>query len=145
MSTTNRTAARSQAGFTLVEALIAMVVLSFGLIAVTNLMLVAATSNSVANQSSAATSIASQQLELLKACKFTDPQLTAGGDLVNDAANFFTDTDVPGVGQIHTRWQITNVDGTTKYIVVRSEGTGALAGPRSRAQFTTLRVQQPTS
>lgn len=145
MSTTNRTAAGSQAGFTLVEALIAMVVLSFGLIAVTNLMLVAATSNGVANQSSAATSVASQQLEQLKACTFTDPQLIAGGDLQNDVANFSSDTDVPGVGRIHTRWQITDVDATTKYIVVRSEGTGALAGPRSRAQFTTLRVQQPTS
>jgi prepilin-type N-terminal cleavage/methylation domain-containing protein len=145
MSTTKRVTAGPQAGFTLVEALIAMVVLSFGLIAVTNLMLVAATSNSVANQSSAATSIASQQLELLKACTFTDQRLAAGGDLQNDAANFNSDTDVPGVGRIHTRWQITDVDGTTKYIVVRSEGTGALAGPRSRAQFTTLRVQQPTS
>src|SRR5204863_2278147 len=40
----------SEAGFTLVEALVAIVILVFGLIAVTNLMLVAASSNSVANQ-----------------------------------------------------------------------------------------------
>lgn len=39
-----------EAGFTLVEALLAVVVLIFGLMAVTNLMLVAASSNSVANQ-----------------------------------------------------------------------------------------------
>ena len=44
-----------ESGFTLVETLVAIVVLVFGLMAVTNLLLVAATSNTVANQSSAAT------------------------------------------------------------------------------------------
>ena len=38
-----------ESGFTLVETLVAIVVLVFGLMAVTNLMLVAATSNTVAN------------------------------------------------------------------------------------------------
>jgi len=37
------------------------------LIAITNLLVVAASSNSVGNMSSAATALASQQLELLKA------------------------------------------------------------------------------
>jgi Tfp pilus assembly protein PilV len=144
MSTTTRPTSRLEAGFTLVEALVAMVVLSFGLIAVTNLMLVAATSNSVANQSTAATSIASQELEQLKTLPFSDPGLNAGGDLQSDVGGYASDVDVSGVGRIHTRWQITNVDTTTKYIVVRSEGTGVLAGPRSRAEFTTFRVQNPS-
>jgi prepilin-type N-terminal cleavage/methylation domain-containing protein len=143
MSNPRRPAAGAQAGFTLVEALIAMVILSFGLIAVTNLMLVAATSNTVANQGTAAASIASQQLEQLKALGFSDPGLTAGGDLEADAAGYAMDIPVPGVGNVHTRWLITDVDPTTKYLVVRSEGTGALAGPRSRAEFTTFRVPGP--
>jgi len=134
-----------EAGFTLVEALIAMVILAFGLIAVTNLLLVAATSNAVANQSTAATSIASQQLEQLKALPFTDAGLAPGGSLTTDSGSYFSDSDMPGVGRIHTRWQITNVDTTTKFIVVRAEGLGALAGPRSRAEFTTFRVQGPTT
>lgn len=145
MKQSRRTSASAQAGFTLVEALIAMVILSAGLIAVTNLMVVAATSNTVANQSTAATSVASQQLEQLKTCTFTDPRLQAGGNLQTDVTNFNNDVDLPGVGRIHTRWQISDVDATTKYIVVRSEGTGALAGPRSRSEFTTFRVQGPTS
>ncbi len=70
MSSSRFHSRRPQAGFTLVEALIAMVILSFGLIAVTNLMLVASTSNTVANQSTAATSIASQRMEQLKALGF---------------------------------------------------------------------------
>lgn len=136
---------RAQSGFTLIEALIAMIILSFGLIAVTNLMLVAATSNTVANQSTAATSIASRELERLKALSFIDPGLAAGGNVESDETGFFRNPDdaVPGVGAIHTRWEIHDVDATTKYIIVRSEGTGVLAGPRSRAEFTTIRVENP--
>ena len=71
-----------QAGFTLIEALIAMVILAFGLIAITNLLIVAASSNSVGNMSSAATALASQQLELLKAQSYTN--IAPGGSLTAD-------------------------------------------------------------
>jgi type II secretory pathway pseudopilin PulG len=138
-------APRSDAGFTLVEALTAIVILIFGLLAVTNLMVVAASSNSVANQSTAATSVASQTLEQLKALTFTDPGLAAGGDLATDVGGYNSDTTVPGVGNIHTRWVIADVLGAPplKAITVQSEGTGVLARARSRAQFTTFRVQNP--
>jgi type II secretory pathway pseudopilin PulG len=141
-----------EAGFTLVEALTAMVILIFGLMAVTNLLIVAASSNSVASQSTAATLSASQRLEVLKSTSFQN--LAAGGSLTADttgppanpcAVAPLTDYDcddvIPGVGLIHTRWQISAIAGTARllYITVRSEGTGALSGARSRAQFTTLR------
>ncbi len=142
MSASRPSATERQSGFTLIEALIAMVILAFGLIAITNLMLVAATSNTVANQSTAAASIASQQLEQLKALTWGDAGLTAGGSVTADTA-YASDTPMPGVGTIHTRWRIVDVDTTTKYVVVRSEGTGILAGPRARAEFTTFRVQNP--
>ncbi len=143
MNTPERARRRRQAGFTLVEALIAMVILSFGLIAVTNLMLVATTSNTVGNQSTAAASVASQRMDQLKALSFTNVGLTPGGSVTADTNGYFDDTQVAGVGTIHTRWQITSIDTTTKYLVVRSEGAGALSGPRSRAEFTTFRVQNP--
>ena len=57
-------ARRGESGFTLVEALVAIVVLVFGLMAVTNLMLVAASSNSVANQGTAAVASATRIVEL---------------------------------------------------------------------------------
>lgn len=129
----------SEAGFTLVEALVAIVILVFGLIAVTNLMLVAASSNSVANQATAAATIAAQRLEQLKAQPFTS--LTAGGDLDSDVTNFNQDDNVPGVGRIHTRWAVVAIaaDAQVYFIHVRSEGTGALSVGRSRAEFTTFR------
>jgi Tfp pilus assembly protein PilV len=129
----------SEAGFTLVEALVAIVILVFGLIAVTNLLVVAASSNSVANQATGAATVAAQRLELLKAQPFTS--LAVGGDLDSDVANFNQDDDVPGVGRIHTRWTVVSIAGDAQvyFMAVRSEGTGVLSVRRSRAEFTTFR------
>jgi type II secretory pathway pseudopilin PulG len=153
-ATTNR---RPEAGFTLVETLVAIVVLIFGLMAVTNLLLVAASSNSAANQSSAATAAATQVMDMLKSTHWDN--LVAGGDVTSDVPTgipatcdtltnpppngvYNCDDFVPGVGRIHTRWAITAVPGTNRLlqIAVRSEGTGPLAVARSRADFTTYRA-----
>jgi type IV pilus assembly protein PilV len=132
----------SQAGFTLVEALVAIVVLIFGLMAITNLMIVAASSNTVANQGTAAATTASQQMELLKARPFA--LLTAGGGVTSDVTtagvDFFNDVTLPGVGVIHTRWEIAAIDGQTRFIRVRSEGVAPLVRSRSRAELTTFRT-----
>jgi type II secretory pathway pseudopilin PulG len=144
----------AEAGFTLVEALCAIVILAFGLMAIANLMVVAASSNTVANQSTAATTLASQQMEILKSIPFTtpgtavfNPALAPGGDLEADVAGYFTNPppDVPGVGQIRVRWRVTGladpVTAATRglFVEVRAEGMAPLAGVRSRAEFTTFR------
>ena len=150
--------ASSEAGFTLAEALMAMFVLVVGLMAVTNLMVVGAASNVAANQGTAAATAASEALEALKSLPFCNPPapppavcapnpaLAAGGDLEADAAGYSTVVDLPGVGRIRTRWQITQVDAQMRFIQVRSEGVGGgPAGPnlvgsqRTRAEFTTFR------
>jgi type II secretory pathway pseudopilin PulG len=156
-----RTGRGGEAGFTLVEALVAVVVLIFGLMAVTNLMLVAASSNSVANQGTAAVTSATRAMDALKAVSFTD--LGAGGQdpfdgcdtsgakdcndptlapgVVAGAPDWHCIDSVPGVGVIHTHWWITaDADARLLHIRVRSEGTGALSGARSRAEFTTFRA-----
>jgi type II secretory pathway pseudopilin PulG len=144
---------RSEAGFTLVEALVAMVVLIFGLMAVTNLLLVAASSNTVANQSTAAVASATHVMDLLKVTSFgtlddapggTPFDANDGGKECSDATLLPTDwhcsAATPGVGTIHTHWYVTaDPDPRLLHIRVRSEGTGALAAARSRAEFTTFR------
>jgi type II secretory pathway pseudopilin PulG len=141
----------SEAGFTLVEALIAIVVLVFGLIAVTNLLLVAATSNMVASQATAATTAASRVLDMLKTTSYEN--LVAGGNLgvvmsgatpmcaVALPASFECRDDVDGVGVMHVRWIVTPVaaDARLTFIEVRSEGQGVFAAGRTLADFTTLR------
>src|SRR5258708_38977657 len=61
---------RGEAGFTLVEVLTAIVILIFGLMAVTNLLLIAASSNTVANQSTAAATSASRIMDSLRDTSF---------------------------------------------------------------------------
>jgi len=147
----------AEAGFTLVEALVAIVVLIFGLMAVTNLMLVAASSNSVANQGTAAVASATRAMDMVKATTFAS--LVTGGDVpgldtcttagknCSDAtlavADWHCTDNMPGVGSIHTHWQISPaspVDLRLVHVQVRSEGKGALSGARSRADFTTFRA-----
>jgi prepilin-type N-terminal cleavage/methylation domain-containing protein len=130
-----------ESGFTLVEAMVAIVVLLVGVASVANLMVVAASSNTVANQATAAATVASQEIERLTAIPFD--QLVVGGNLTADdsagGVDFFADQGLPGVGNIHTRWVVVQIDTQTRFIQVRAEADGALTGPRSRADFTTIR------
>jgi type II secretory pathway pseudopilin PulG len=160
MSETRRenVARGAEAGFTLVEALVAIVVLIFGLMAVTNLMLVAASSNTVANQGTAAVASATRAMDLLKATTFADLNAAAapspgsgldwdpgdGGKECTDTTLVFSEwhctETVSGVGAIHTHWWLSTTDDPRLlHIRVRSEGRGALTGARSRAEFTTFR------
>jgi len=143
----------SEAGFTLIEALISIVVLVFGLIAVTNLLLVAATSNMVASQATAATTAASRVLDTLKTTTFDS--LVPGGSLAValsggtpscDAATpvllaaFECRDDVDGVGLMHVRWVVTaTAEPRLLFIQVQAEGQGVFAAGRTLADFTTFR------
>ena len=141
-----RPSRRAEAGFTLIEVLIAIVVLVFGLIAVTNLFLVAGSSNAVANQATAAADTAAQIMENLKAQPWNSAQLNNGavgtttGSLTTDATGYFRSDQIVGVGTIASRWTVLNVDARTKFIRVRSQGTGVLSRGRSAAEFTTYRT-----
>jgi prepilin-type N-terminal cleavage/methylation domain-containing protein len=145
LKTSNRATRSSESGFTLVEALVAMVVLAVGITAVANLMVVGASSNSVGNAATASAAIASQELERLKAVEYNT--LAVGGNLDADvpAAGlvpaFFRVDDVPGVGRIRTRWTVQALAGTPRirFITIRAQGEGAMTGARSRAQFTVFR------
>jgi type II secretory pathway pseudopilin PulG len=144
-----------EAGFTLVEALVAIVVLVFGLMAVTNLMLVAASSNSVANQGTAAVTAATRVMDMLKSTSFDafsemgeDWEAVPGGGVACgdpgldvDATDAHCTDTIPGVGDVHVHWWISLTgDDRLWYVRVRAEGLGVLAGARSRAEFTTFRA-----
>jgi prepilin-type N-terminal cleavage/methylation domain-containing protein len=127
---TGTPAADDEAGFTLVEVLIAIVVLVFGLIAVTNLLLVAASNNTAANLGTASAAAASQQMDVLKATRFNN--LVAG-----------TTTQVvmmPGTGPIQVTTTV-EVGGTPNYrqITVVANGIGPLVAARSRIVLTAIR------
>jgi len=137
-------------------------------VGISNLFLVASTSNAVGNHSTSATGQATETMERLKAIPFLDITAAMGavstvGDLDTDAGpisncvevpvppspdcvvpgNYNLARDVPGVGRIKTRWQIVRPGAggpDALFIVVRSQSTAALAGARSRSEFTTFRT-----
>ena len=149
---TRPTAHDAEAGFTLIEALVAIVVLVFGLMAVTNLMIVAASSNTVANQGTAAVTSSTRIMDMIKSTSYANlasggiawETAPGGGQDCNVATlpvtDWHCDEFIPGVGQIHTHWWIiATADPRLLHIRVRSQGVGSLAGARSRAEFTTFR------
>lgn len=149
---------RGEQGFTLIEALIAMVILVVGIAAIANLMVVAGTSNTVANHSTAAAAIAAEQMELLKSASF--PTLVAGGTVVippgphvagHPACNtgavtavYVCDARVQGVGTVHVQWQIIGpplgAATTTLFIQLVAQPVAPGIGLRGRAAFTTFRT-----
>jgi Tfp pilus assembly protein PilV len=136
-----------ESGFTLAEALVAILVLVVGLMAVTNLMVVGASSNVAANQGTAAATAASEALEALKAQPYNSAAMAPGGDVESDLAGYNQTVNLPGVGTIRTRWEILAVDARLRYIRVRAQPLGrspdtpdtTLGGAGSRSEFTTFR------
>jgi prepilin-type N-terminal cleavage/methylation domain-containing protein len=136
VSTHPRSDRSSQAGFTLIEALIAIVILAIGLMAVSQLFLVATSSNQMGNKGTATATQATEALERLRAIPFANLAAGgaflptdaipacggAGGACIDDAANdcvapgtfaMCKDNDpdptfvgVRGVGAVVTRWRI---------------------------------------
>jgi type II secretory pathway pseudopilin PulG len=152
---------RREDGFTLIEALAAILILVFGLIAVTNLFIASGTSNMVANQSSAAVTQAKEVMERLKAIPFCQLPTGDNGDLDTPAGsiancdeataaapgcvipgNYNSARTVPGVGRIQTTWTMYDPEsGTaTRFITVRSESTASFGRARSRSEFTVFRT-----
>lgn len=131
---------RDANGFTLVETLIAILILITGLVAISNLFAVAMSSTSIANRSSAATAQAVQQMEALKATPYDDTAFAPGGSVDADVTNYSRVADVPGVGRINVRWQITEVDNQLRLVTVRAEAMDVIGSRRTRAEFRTFRA-----
>ena len=149
---------RGEAGFTLIEALIAMVILIVGIAAIANLMVVAGTSNTVANSSTAASAVASQQMDLLKSASFET--LVSGGTATvptgphttsHPACNaavvttaFACDALVEGVGTVHVQWAVTlapaAAPAATYFIDVVAQPIAPAVRQRGSARFTTFRT-----
>jgi len=146
MTMQEQTARRTarEAGFTLIEAMMAIVILVFGLIAVTNLMVVAMNSNLTANQLTSSASLCSQQMDALKATPFDMLTGACGGTcggVASDVANFNVTQSVQGVGTIKIRWQVTPVTGTAQlyFVQVRCQALGGLMASRTVTDLTTFR------
>lgn len=130
-----------ESGFTLIEATVATMVLMFGLAAIFNLMIVAISSNSVANRATAATALASQRMEVLRSTPFASlADSPAGVDTLETVTSGFNaTTTVDGAGTFLITWRVqTLTDPNLKLIQVRSDPSG-FRGRQARAEFTAIR------
>ena len=114
---------RKESGFTLIEVLIAIVILSVGLLSLAQMMVFATRSNALAGRMTSSAALAREQLERLKAAPFyvnpavrtRNPVLLDGGDVDAGGGNYvqFYDADgqrvASGNGLYEVRWEITSV------------------------------------
>jgi prepilin-type N-terminal cleavage/methylation domain-containing protein len=119
-----RPEAKGRDGFSLIEVMIAIVILTVGLLSLAQMMVVATNANALAGRMTASSALAKQQLELLKAAPFytnptspsiaaSNPLLAEGGDLDANVNGYFqlynADGEAvnPGDGSLFVvRWQI---------------------------------------
>lgn len=95
--------ARGEAGFTLVEVIIATLVLTVGLVGMAQLLAVSTVMHLSARQTTDGTHLLQGKVEELAKLNFsTDPQVQIGGSLTANIANF-NDAPAPGITR---RWLI---------------------------------------
>jgi hypothetical protein len=125
---------QSEAGFSLVEAMVASVVLVVGLVGLLQLLAVATIAHSDARQATAATLLAQSKIDQLMKTDFSASSVALGGGIVSNIANYF---DVPEPG-ITRRWSIaTGPVAGTRLLTVKVENKGARVYGREQ-QLTTI-------
>jgi prepilin-type N-terminal cleavage/methylation domain-containing protein len=152
----------SERGFSLVEVMIAILILTIGLLSLAQMMMVATNANALSGHMTASAALAKEQLELLKAAPFylnpadissgsINPMLQVGGDIDADRSgggqDYFQYYDPdgqplvpngPSGGAYVVRWQVEEVvppsgNGTLPLSMVRI--TVRCAGMAAAYQF----------
>jgi prepilin-type N-terminal cleavage/methylation domain-containing protein len=121
------------AGFTLVELLISVTILSFGLLSVASLLLTAVTLNSLGKSTNEGLAYARDKMEALKALPSDSTQRDVGGSLTSDSTGYF-DT----VGTFKRRWQISTGPVSTKTYTVSVIPLNADARRNKTVTLTTI-------
>jgi prepilin-type N-terminal cleavage/methylation domain-containing protein len=151
---------QGERGFSLIEVMVAIVILTVGLLSLAQMMVIATNSNSLSGRMTSCAALAKEQLERLKAAPFytvpqtrtRNPLLTAGGDVDNTVANYSQLYDVDGLptngaALFEVRWRITDVNPGLPLEMVRIEmrclpaaGMTDQFAVIGEARFTTFRT-----
>ena len=151
---------RNERGFTLIEVMVAIVILTVGLLSFAQMMVLATSANTLSGRMTSCSALAKEQLERLKAAPFftvaptvRNPLLVAGGDVNTTVAGYsqFYDADglpsAAGAAQFETRWLVTDVlTGMPLQMVQIQMRCLAAAGDQDQfavigeARFTTFRT-----
>jgi prepilin-type N-terminal cleavage/methylation domain-containing protein len=104
-----------QGGFTLIEILIAMVVLGFGILAVASMQTSAARGTALGRRLTEANNLASQQIELFKTLPYADASIASGSHMPDDTVPGGTPDDDTQDGALGytISWTVTDDDPLT--------------------------------
>ena len=146
----------TERGFTLIELMIASLVLIIGLAAVATMISYSLTSNLITKNETLALSLAEKELERLKGLSINDTLLAAGGSTVasngkisysgSAVANYsraVTVTDAYQVGKsanFDVRWNVTDIATNIKKITIASVRTGE-SGRFKAVQLTYVKAR----
>ena len=113
---------RKDEGFSLIEVMMVIVILTVGLLSLAQMMVVATHSNQLSGRMTSCSALAKEQLERLKASPFytnpaallRNPILAAGGDIDATVGGYSQIYDEEGItaagaGMFEVRWQIIDV------------------------------------
>ena len=113
------------AGFTLMEVLIAMFILTVGLMAMASLMAQSLSGTDNARYLGLATTLVSEKLEDLNRWPAVDPHVAAGGGLASDTAagslNYFDDVDLSNTSG-YVSETVSNTSGTYTNVIHNATG-----------------------
>jgi prepilin-type N-terminal cleavage/methylation domain-containing protein len=138
------TTSRKRAGFTLVELMMAIVMLSFGLLGMAGLMVSSTQVQQLSTTRSQMTLVAESKLEELRSygqTAATDPlrvRLDVGGSMAAPAAGYADSAQAPGGRWYYRRWQIVNDVAGTRRVNLRIVPQYDDKYVARQVQFTTL-------
>ena len=103
-------ASTNERGFTLIEVLIAMVIMTIALVAMAELMAITLRIQMLGRNETAAVRLVQSKIDQLVAVSFGDASVAVGGSLTSNVTNY-SDTETPGYTR---RWQIAAMAGETR-------------------------------
>ena len=108
----------NESGFTLIELMIAMVVLTLGLVSIVGVSTYVSRANSDSNITSVFATTAQTQIDQLKSATWTiyscDPALQVGGSVTSNTTGYYTTVSGTPAGDLIVRWQVAQ-GGTADY------------------------------
>jgi len=121
----------TERGFTLIEVLVAMVILTIAMVSMAELMAITLRMQMMGRNETSAVRLAQSKIDELVAVNFTSATVAVGGSLTTDEANYF---DVLNADGFKRRWLITAIAGKARVRTLTVRVIPNIADRRTNAQ-----------